>query len=120
MAKKANGMTKNEAVRQALAELGPDAKPMQMRPFIKEHFGIDMTTDHISTAKGEILRKQKGKKKSRPKPRAEQPPPGQPKKQPARAAAPNGISLQDIETVQGLVGRVGAGPLKGLIDLLAR
>src|SRR5262245_34854582 len=119
MAKKKNEMTKNEAVRQALAALGPDAKPMQMQPFIKEQFGIEMSTDHISTAKGEILRKQKAKKKPGPKPRAEQPAPERPKKQPARAAA-NGISLQDIEAVQGLVGRVGPDQLKGLIDLLVR
>src|SRR5262245_3546852 len=117
MAKKTNGMSKQEAVRRALEAMGKDAKPSAMQPFIKEKFGIDMTTDHISTAKGEILRRKKGKKEPGPKPQAAQPARAAPK--PAGKAA-NGISLQDIQAVQGLVGRLGANQLKGLIDLLAR
>src|SRR5262245_66016589 len=93
MAKKSNEMSKKEAVRKALEAMGKDAKPSEMQPFIKEKYGIDMTTDHISTAKGEILRAGKKKaKKQGPKPQAAQPAKAAPK--PARKAA-NGISLQD-------------------------
>jgi hypothetical protein len=45
-------ITKTEAVRRALQQLGRDAKPTQMQGHIKERFGFDMTTDHISTCKG--------------------------------------------------------------------
>jgi len=56
MAKKTDGITKREAVRQALEALGRDAKPAQLRPYIKQTFGLDMTPGHITTAKGELLR----------------------------------------------------------------
>jgi hypothetical protein len=80
---------------------------------VKGEYAIDMTTDHISTAKGQILRKARKKKPAATKP-AE--PHGQARAAPQR----NGISLEDIEAVQGLVGRVGADGLKRLIDVLAR
>jgi hypothetical protein len=53
----AETISKQEAVRRALAHFGNDAKPVEMQPWIKGEFGIEMSTDHISTAKGEILRK---------------------------------------------------------------
>jgi hypothetical protein len=51
---RAGGMTKREAVRRALADLGEDAPPTQLQGHIREKFGIEMTTDHISTEKGAI------------------------------------------------------------------
>src|SRR5439155_11962574 len=76
MAKKANGkagasapqkgMSKKEAVRRALAELGSDAKPSAMQPWIKQQFGIDMSTNHISASKGEIQSKSKKAGKAKP------------------------------------------------------
>jgi hypothetical protein len=53
--KKNGGMTKLEAVRRALSELGNDAKPTQIKGFVKECFGIEMTTDLSQSAprKGE-------------------------------------------------------------------
>jgi hypothetical protein len=57
-------ITKKEAVRQALAKLGNHAMPLQIRDFVKQQFSIDMTNDHISVCKGEILKKAgKGKAK---------------------------------------------------------
>ena len=50
-------VTKIEAVRRALAELGPDAKPAEIQPWVREEFGVEMSADHISTYKGAILRK---------------------------------------------------------------
>src|SRR5207248_7579030 len=58
------GISKMEVVRQALSHFGSDAKPSAMRPWIKQQFGIDMSTDHISTYKGDIRRKQAGKAKA--------------------------------------------------------
>ena len=111
-------MTKVEAVRRALKALGNDALPSKLQPYIKQTFGIDMTPAHITTCKGGILRK---KKKPGPKPKV-QPEPlvRQSAPTPAKPAAKNGITLEDIQSVKGLIGRVGADHLKGLIDLLSR
>jgi hypothetical protein len=120
------GMSKREAVRQALAELGEGATPTQLRGHILGTFGIEMSTDHISTEKGILRRKQAaaakpavaqpsaarqaGPRKGAPKPQFVAAPPGD-----GRA-----IGLEDIETAKGLVERVGADSLKKLIDVLAR
>jgi hypothetical protein len=50
-------VTKNEAVRRAVAELGKDAKRGQLRDFVKERFGIEMDLDHVSAARVAALRK---------------------------------------------------------------
>src|SRR4051794_6063080 len=54
------GMTKVEAVRRAMAKLGNDAKPLVLRDYIKKEFNINMTADHVSTTKGELLKRQGG------------------------------------------------------------
>jgi len=69
------------------------------------------------------------KKPAAPKPAAKKPTAAKPRGQQAAARsnppakggkAARGISLDDIEAVKGLVGRVGAGQLRSLIDLLAK
>src|SRR5947208_204336 len=59
---------KMDAVRRALAKLGRTAKPAAIRDHIKNRFGLDLSTDLISTYKGEIARKgkTKGAKKQQP------------------------------------------------------
>jgi 2-oxoglutarate dehydrogenase E1 component len=52
-----------EAVRQAMAKLGRDARPVQLRDYAKEHFGIVITADHASACKGKILRQGPAKAK---------------------------------------------------------
>src|SRR5262245_61324860 len=92
---KPNGMTKMEAVRRALADLGKGAKPTQRQGHIREKYGIEMSTDHISVCKGKIVRK--GKKGRARKPAAAKevaPPPARP------TAVRNGISLADIQAVR--------------------
>ena len=71
MAKKANGeagasgsqkgISKMDAVRRALAELGSDAKSSPIQGFIKDRFGIDITPNHISACKGKIQSTQAAK-----------------------------------------------------------
>jgi hypothetical protein len=123
----AEQISKQEAVRRALAHFGNDAKPAQMQGWIKSEFGIEMGADHISTAKGEILRKagvkrKRGKKKpGRPKagkPSAAVTVTSAPVAAPARAKA-GGIALDDILSVKALLGRVGPDQLHKLIDALA-
>jgi hypothetical protein len=125
------GITKREAVQQALGELGRDAKPTQMQGWIRDRFAIDMTTDHISTSKGEILRKEGGKGRRKGKRRAARKRPTQkaarPQGQPAPTLATRGaggkqagIPLNDILYVKALVGRFGPEQLHTLIDAFAR
>jgi hypothetical protein len=130
MAKKK--LTKIDGVRQALGELGKDAGPTAIQAYLKERLGIDITKDHASTAKGAVLR-QDAAKAAKPlaklaaakppaKPAAAKPA-AKPPMQPAAVSASakgGGILLKDIETVKDLLGRVGPGELRKLIDLLAR
>jgi hypothetical protein len=120
----AEKITKQEAVRRALAHLGNDAKPTQMQGWIKEQLGIEMSTNHVSTAKGSILKAAgKGgsakKKLGRP-PSIQKTEPQAPAEKPAAkqppAATKSGIPLNDILYVKQLVGRFGPGQLHTLID----
>jgi hypothetical protein len=66
--------------------------------------------------------KAKPKKKTKAKPAPKKPAPKAAAPRPAAAVRSNGttIHLPDIEAVKGLLGRVGAAQLKGLVDLLAK
>jgi hypothetical protein len=114
-------MTKVEAVRRALKALGNDATPSQLQPYIKQTFGIEMTPAHVTTCKGGILRK--GKKKPGPKPKVQPPEPlvrQSAPTPPPKPAAKNGITLEDLQSVKGLIGRVGSEQLRRLIDLMSK
>lgn len=118
----AEKITKQEAVRRALAALGNDAKPAQMQGWIRDKLGIEMSADHISVSKGIVLRKMGVTGSQRPKKKApaKQAEPGS---TPASKAAPlksGGIPLEDILTVRDLVSRLGANPLHALIDAFAK
>src|SRR4051812_47951611 len=109
-------VTKKEGVRRALAELGQDATTARIQGWVKEHLGIDMTTGHISTTRGELRRAKAGNGKRSKK--AAAPKPAVPKEQatesvartqgqPRAAAESNGgrpsIPLQDILYLKQLV-----------------
>lgn len=129
MAEKSNGqgtatttasVSKMEAVRQALGQLGKSAMPAKIQGLIKEKFGIDMKLDHISNYKS-VLRR--GGKKSAPQKSAAQqtaaPKSAAPKAAPATGNGHGGLSVEDVDTVKKLLGRHGPSRLKGLIDVLA-
>ena len=136
--KSSGSLSKKDAVRRALQDLGNEARPLQIREHIKKRYHIEMSLDHISTVKGEILRetgqakpaarKPPSTPSAAAKPSAQQPAvPQRPirKEDSAKGAkAPGereqGINLKDIETVKDLVERVGAASLKKLIDVMAR
>ena len=130
----AEEITKQEAVRRALKAMGRAATPSQMQPYIKENFGIDMSTDHISTSKGIILhpKKKGGKGAKKPAAQGAAATEGEAKEGVGRKvvvqhkpAAPRGgkdagIPLDDILHIKGLVGRIGPEHLHTLIDAFAR
>jgi hypothetical protein len=113
---KPNGLTKMDAVRTALAQLGKSAKPLKIQEFVKAQFGVEMSTEHISNCKGEILRRKSGAKKQARKPA----PAAASTKAAAAGKGPRAaITMADIQALKGLVGRVGPSQLKALVDLLA-
>jgi hypothetical protein len=132
-------MTKMDAVRRGLDELGPEAKPTALREFVKNRFGLDMTAGHVKNAKGKIVRKARMEGKTVGQKPAKRKPPvqksaaravGTTKKTPTKphvkpSPAPvttgargkeKGIPLNDILYVKSLVGRFGPGQLRTLID----
>jgi len=130
-------MSKKEAVRRALGVLGRTATRVDIKNYVKDHFDIEMTADHASTTKGEILREEAGKgkstKKSNAPKRAEEttPPADESRAQagagaqgaltrPAGDNARSGIALDDILAVKDLVERVGPDQLRTLIDVMTR
>jgi hypothetical protein len=126
-------MTKIEAVRQVLAALGNEAKPKEIQEEVKKRFNIDMTSDHIKTAKNNILRKAgikpAGKKRGRKKGSGKKPataatavtaPPPSPTPAPAAKGHRKdaAVDMTDIKTVRDLLDRVGVAHLKNLIDMM--
>ena len=107
---KAGGISKVDAVRKALAALGKEGMPGNIQEYVKKTFGLDMTLGHISNCKSELMRK-KSKKAAKMKAVSAEP-------ASAQATGGKAVSLQDVATLKGLVGRVGQGNLKSLIDLL--
>jgi hypothetical protein len=116
---KSGGVSKMDAVREALRQLGSDAKPAQIQGFIKEQFGHEMTLDHISNYKSDIRRKSgKGKRRGRkpgPKPAAATAP-----KAAANSRRRSHLSIQEADTLRRLLRDVEPGALKGMIDVLSR
>src|SRR5262245_38274859 len=116
---KAGSISKQQAVELALKEKGWDAKPVDLKPFIKERYGLEMTAEHITTCKSKARQKAPAKKKPAPK-AAVQPAPKEPAKATPRAdGRSGGFSLEDLQAVKGLIGRIGAGPLRQLVDVFA-
>jgi hypothetical protein len=109
-------ISKQEAVRRALAELGNDTTPTVIQGLVKERFAIEMSKDHISVCKGKILRNRpaKGKKATKQKVAAQSPA--------TSSAVPSKgvIAVEDVLIVKELTGRLGPDQLLTLIGALAK
>jgi hypothetical protein len=115
--KSKDGISKIDAVRQAVAKLGKDAKPPEILSFVKENFGVTMSYDMASNYKSTALKKKKGKRGRKPGPKSAA----------TVAAVPttnghsNGsISLEDISAVKALADRLGAEKVWQLAKVLAK
>jgi hypothetical protein len=108
-------ITKKEAVRRALATLGKKAKPLAIQGWIKDNLHLDLTTAHISTTKGELLRKPT-KKPSGSKPAVL----AEPAMAAVKGATEKGVQMDDILKLKELVGRVGPKHLHILIDVMSK
>lgn len=91
-------VTQIEMVRAAIDTLGADAKPQPMQAFILEKFNTNLAPNIISNYKSVIKRKSgaaNGTKRGRK----------------------SGAQFSDLETIRGLVTRLGAEQVKKLVDV---
>jgi hypothetical protein len=98
------GVSKMDLVRQALQELGDEAKPKDIFEHVKSRHGIEITPTMISSYKSSILSKEAGRSLAGRLGRA----------------GNISVSLTDLEQVQRLIDRVGAAQLQHLIRVLAK
>lgn len=107
--KAGKSVNKMAAVKQALDELGSDAKPLAILDHIRK-LGVDMSTAMVSNYKSLLLHK--AARQSRP---ARQPR--------ARAVATGGrgerITLDDVQAVKKLADRIGAENVRKLAEVLS-
>lgn len=90
-------VTQKEMVRTALQEKGWDAGPRDLQEVIKEKFDYEMPVNYISNYKSQ-LKSESGKSTGRRGRKA-------------------GLQFEDLETVRGLVNRLGADQVKKLVDM---
>ena len=114
--KAAEPITKFEAVRRAMEELGKDAPRARIQELAKEQFGLELTPKHVSDYRAKLVRrasKLKAKKSAERKAAREA---TQPTERPAVLAGPstgNGkatVLMEDVLAVRELVARVGPEP----------
>lgn len=97
-------VTQKEMVRLALEEKGWDAGPQELQVVIKTKFDYDMPVNYISNYKSQ-LKKESGKG-------------GKSMKGPGRGRKlGGGPQFSDLETVRGLVDRLGADQVKKLVEM---
>ncbi|HMC63647.1 MAG TPA: hypothetical protein VKI65_01795 [Gemmataceae bacterium] len=104
-------ITKWDAVGRALAELGKDAKPLQIRDFIRSHIGINMEPQLISNYKSAISKKAAKQSALIRKTAA-------PASRPTSTGG--GITVEDIKAVKEVVERIGADKVRQLTEVLAK
>jgi hypothetical protein len=123
-AKLANGgVNKMDAVQQALAALGSDAKPVAIRDWAKDNLKLDLDTDLISTYKGVLKARAAkgggGKAVGKTKKAVAAKAPAQAARAKSSGAG-NDISVQDVEKLKGLVERLGAEQVRQLAGVLGK
>jgi hypothetical protein len=103
---KANGMSKMDCMRRALAELGADAQNLDIQKLLKSQFSLDMDVKMISNYKTHLKAASK---------RAAIRKTGIPA---AAAVVADGITLDDIRAVNEVVNKIGADKVRSLAAVL--
>jgi len=106
------GVSKLDAMRQAIAKLGKDAPLADLLKTIKQDFGINLDRGLAYNYKSLVSSKPAGGRKPGPKPKAVA----------AAAATADGasITLADIQAVKALTDRIGAEKVSQLAKVLAK
>ena len=123
-------ISKLEAVRRSLEKLGVEASNGEIQADVLKRFGFEMTTNHVSTCKGDILRKAKSEAEAvapspkehsaKPTVRHEKPTTPAAKTAPTSSGKRTTVELDDILAVKEMVKRMGSGNLKTLIEALEK
>ncbi|HJZ54995.1 MAG TPA: hypothetical protein VKE74_08545 [Gemmataceae bacterium] len=100
-------MTQVDMVKAALDELGAGAKPLAIQEYVKSKFNKDLSTTLISNYKSVMKRKAAGGHGTGN---------GRRRGRPARSG---GIHVEDLETVRGLVRKLGADQVRRLVAVFA-
>jgi pyruvate/2-oxoglutarate dehydrogenase complex dihydrolipoamide acyltransferase (E2) component len=106
-------ISKADAMRKALRELGRDAKNSDLAEFIRSRYGEDAVPRNLSVAKSVALKKlRQAARKKAAAPAGEKP-------AATPAPTPTGtITLDDVRQVKELTERLGKDGLKEMVDLL--
>jgi hypothetical protein len=105
---------KMEGMRRALAQLGKKAGTAEIQEYLRDNFGIKMSTKMISSYKSFLAkRKRKGRGKPGRKPKAASSGPAAPV-----VAAGGDVALKDIRTLKELADRMGPRQFRELIGLI--
>ena len=104
--------SKMDAVRDALANLGNDATPIDIQAYVKKTFNLALDTSLISNYKGYLTKGAGKKSKSKGKK------PGKAKA--AGVQHVGGISMADIAAVKALTDRMGADKVADLARVLGK
>ena len=105
------GVNMMECVRQALAQLGYDAKPMQIQKHLRRKFKLNMNPKMISTYKGSILRKEARQSGLMSSPAAWAP-------APVRRPSGADETVEEVRAVKNLGDRLGPDKVRALLDVL--
>jgi hypothetical protein len=104
---------KMEAMRRALAKLGKKAVPAEIQAFVKDSFGVEMTTQLISVYKSKLVRKRGRKGK-----------PGRKPKEvgaiiePAPKHVADVVTFRDLRLVREISDRLGPARVRELVELM--
>jgi hypothetical protein len=101
---------KTEAVRRALKELGPDAKPIEIQAFVRDRFGVEISNKVVSVYKAKLAKR--GRRRGKPKGKAVT-------AAPAPRAGHGEVALADLRAMRELSDRVGTRRLRELLELLS-
>jgi hypothetical protein len=98
-------ISKMEAVRRVLADLGSDAMPGEIQKHVKEKFGIAMEPNMVSNYKSALKAANKSAVHRTPK---------------AAAKATGGITPTDVQAVKELVDKLGSDQVRQLAEVLGK
>lgn len=109
-------MTKYEAVRQAMLKLGMDTGRTELKEYIEEKFGLEMSLDHISTTKADLVRKGKLSGAGSGDRAATVEGENLPRKRGRPASTNTGIEFEELLALRNLVKRLGHEQVRQIID----
>ena len=103
-------LSKMEAMRRALDQLGDAASPQQIQDWVAHELKMHIPKNMVSSYKSAILRKNAGISAfMRPRPAVT-----------TGNSLGGGISIADVQIIKDLTSRIGAAKIHELVDVLSR